>query len=361
LRSGPLAAALLLLASCAEGPGALRGDVSEGLVFVRVVDGSLDLARARLADGSVRAFGRTAERDETWPYWSAYARRLVFQAARASGESRSSDLWLWEPYGNVERPLTQTPDRDERWPVWTTDGRRLAYAFRGGEPAAGIAMLDFDRPRADPLLLARSDGPDFFLRPHLSVDGRHLVAQRRRQDGTGSTLWILAPGARGKPLTDDPAWIDIKARFSRDAARVVYTRRPAAGGPRDVASVNREGGDLRLHGSADDTDEHSARPSPTRDELAFVSDRSQNADVYLVEMDGGVPRNLTRTPMFDEYAPHWSPDGELLVVTTVDVDADEPRLADRATLTHARLRVIDREGRVLLDTPGFMPDWMPPW
>ena len=112
---------------------------------------------------------------------------------------------------------------------------------------------------------------------------------------------------------------------------------------------------------ADDTDEHSARPSPTRDELAFVSDRSQNADVYLVEMEGGVPRNLTRTPMFDEYAPHWSPDGELLVVTTVDVDADEPRLADRATLTHARLRVIDREGRVLLDTPGFMPDWMPPW
>lgn len=91
MRRAPLAAALLLLAACSEDPGALRGEVSEGLVFVRVVEGSFDLARARLADGSVREFSRTPERDETWPYWSAYSRRLVFQAAHEGG---SSDLWL---------------------------------------------------------------------------------------------------------------------------------------------------------------------------------------------------------------------------------------------------------------------------
>lgn len=361
MRRGPLAAALLLLAACAEGPGALRGDVSEGLVFVRVVEGSLDLARARLADGSVRVFSRTPERDETWPYWSAYSRRLVFQAVRSSGESGSSDLWLWEPYGDVERPLTQTPDRDERWPVWSTDGRRLVYAFRGGEPAAGIALLDLDAQSPAPRLLAHSSGSDFFLRPSLSTDGRHLVAQRRGSDGAGSALWILAPGAEPESLTGNPVWIDLKARFSRDGTRVFYTRRPAAGGLHDVASVNLEGRDLRLHGSSDETDDHSAQPSPTRDELAFVSDRARDEDVYLVDLAGGAPRNLTRTPDLDEYAPRWSPDGELLVVTSVDADADDLGLADRAALALARLRVIDREGRVLLDTPGFMPDWMPPW
>jgi Tol biopolymer transport system component len=361
LRRGPLAAALLWLAACADDPGTPRGDPSEGLVFVRLVEGSLDLARARLADGSVREFARTPERDESWPYWSGYARRLVFQVVASSGEIRSNDLWLWEPDASAARALTRTPERDERWPVWTPDGRRLVYAFRGGEPTAGIALLDFDAPRAAPRLLARSDRSDFFLRPSLSADGHRLVTQRRRSEGAGSALWILAPGAEPQPLTSDPAWIDLKACFTRDGTRVVYTRRPAAGRLHDVASVDLEGRDLRLHGSADDTDDHSAQPSPTRDELAFVSDRSRSKDVYLVDLAGGAPRNLTRSPDRDEYAPRWSPDGELLAVTSVDADADELRLVDRAALARARLRVIDREGRVLLDTPGFMPDWMPPW
>jgi Tol biopolymer transport system component len=361
LRRAPLAAALLLLAACAEGPGALRGEVSEGLVFVRVVEGSFDLARARLADGAVREFSRTPERDEIWPYWSAYSRRLVFQAAPDSGAGGASDLWLWEPYGNVERPLTQTPERDERWPVWSRDGRRLVYAFRGGEPAAGLALLDLDAAQPTPLLLAQSNGPDFFLRPSFSPDGRQLVAQRRDSEGEGSGLWILAPGGEPESLTGNPVWIDLKAHFSRDGTRVIYSRRLAAGGPHDIASINLEGRDLRLHGSSDETDDHSAQPSPTRDEIAFVSSRSRDEDVYLVDLEGGIPRNLTRTPDLDEHAPRWSPDGELLVVTSVDADAEQLTLGDRAALAVARLRVIDRQGHVLLDTPGFMPDWMPPW
>jgi Tol biopolymer transport system component len=361
LRRELLAAALFLLCACADDPGALRGDVSDGLIFVRVVEGSLDLARARLADGSVREFTRTRERDETWPYWSGHARRLVFQVVAANGEIGPSDLWLWEPHAKAERALTRTPERNEHWPVWSPDGRRLVYAFRGGEPAAGIALLELDAPSAAPRLLMRSNGSDFFLRPSFSADGQRLVIQRRRRRRAGSALWTLAPGAEPQPLTGDPAWIDFKARFARDGARVFYTRRPAAGGLHDVASVNLEGRDLRLHGSSDDADDHSAQPSPTRDELAFVSDRSRNNDVYLVDLAGGAPRNLSRTPDLDEYAPRWSPDGELLVVTSADADADEPRLTDRAALARARLRVIDREGRVLLDTPGFMPDWMSPW
>ena len=37
------------------------------------------------------------------------------------------------------------------------------------------------------------------------------------------------------------------------------------------------------------------------------------------------------------------------------------RLSDRAGLAQAHVVVFDRQGRALLDVPGFMPDWMPPW
>jgi hypothetical protein len=38
-----------------------------------------------------------------------------------------------------------------------------------------------------------------------------------------------------------------------------------------------------------------------------------------------------------------------------------PRLSDREGLARVRVVVVDREGRVLFETPGMMPDWMPPW
>jgi hypothetical protein len=46
-------------------------------------------------------------------------------------------------------------------------------------------------------------------------------------------------------------------------------------------------------------------------------------------------------------------------VTPISVGT--PRLAEQAGLAQTRVIVLERSGRVLLDTPGFMPDWMPPW
>lgn len=355
-----LSLALLVLAACADAPGAVRGDASQGLVFVRVVEGSLDLARARLADGAVIALTETPAHDEIWPYWSASARRLVFQRSAGRGGA-PSDLVLWNPEMGAERALTQTPRREERWPAWAPRGSRLVYAFRGGQPGAGIVLLDAIDEAANRKLLAEEDGAHYFLRPSFAPDGESVVVQRRSRDAASSKLWLLAENAEPRPLTTDPSWTEIKAHFTRDGARVLFSRRPAAGGAHDVASVDRDGGDLRLHASTDRADDHSARPSPARDEFAFVSDRAGNGDVYLAALAGGAPRNLTRSPDRNEFAPRWSPDGELVVVIAVPAETDAPQLADRTSLARSVLRVLDREGRVRLETPGLMADWMPAW
>lgn len=358
---GAWAAAYLMaigpIAACSEPPLGVAGDPSDGLVFVRTVNGSNEIIRVRLSDGEERALTRTADREETWPYWSQAARRLVFQVARP-GAGANSDLVLWNPETGAETPLGETPRRDERWPVWSPDGRALAYAFRGGEPRAGVTLADLSG--GPTRVIAASGVNDFFFRPSFSPDGERLVAQRRGPDGRGSNLWLLSATAPPRPLTDDPAWFDMKAWFTRDGSALVYSRRPRSGGPYDLASLSATGGAPRILASTPASDDHSGRPSPVRDEIAFVSDRAGSFDLYLADLSGERVRRLAESPESNELAPRWSPDGERIVVLR-SAREDAPRLVQRVSLAEAHIAVFDREGWVLLETPGGMADWMPPW
>jgi len=340
--------------ACSPPPVATDTSASDGLVFVRIVDGSNELMRVRLADGAEQALTSTPEREETWPYWSSVARRLVFQVSRGKSDS---DLMLWSPEAG-ETPLLETPRREERWPAWSPRRAALVYAFRGGHPAAGLVIADLET--GERRIVARSGLRDFFFRPSFSPDGSQIVAQRRGPSGKGSLLWLVESGSPPRPLARDPAWFDMKPCFSRDGEHVLFSRRAIAGGPRDVVSIAREGSDPRTLASAAEADDHSAQPSPTRDEIVFVSDREGHPEVFLADLDGSHVRKLTRRGL-SAYAPRWSPDGDRLVVTATQPDAPEPRLSERAGLSDTRVVVLDREGNELLDVPGFMPDWMPPW
>ena len=47
---------------------------------------------------------------------------------------------------------------------------------------------------------------------------------------------------------------------------------------------------------------------PRKAQIAFVSDRDGNGEIYLMDTDGKNQRNLTNHPA-DDFAPTWSPDG----------------------------------------------------
>jgi len=334
--------------ACSGAPTGVPASDSEGLVFIRIVDGTPDVLRARISDGAVRAVTATPDRSERWPYWSNGAQRLLYQVA-GSGESGDSDLILWDPETASETRLAETPHRSERWASWSPDGRWIAHAFLGGRPLGGIAAIDWRTRKVT--VIARSGRWDFFLRPNFSPDGNFLVAQRRNPGRESSNLWILSSIAAPRRLTTDLDWNDTKAWFTRNGSRIVYTRRPEVGGHFDVTSISLAG-DGRHTIAGSNANEHSARPSPTRDEVAFVSDRDGSSDIFLANLDDGSLRNLLRTPDRNELAPRWSPDGERLVVTTVPRDVADFGSMNATALQQARLVVLDREGNKLLDTPG---------
>jgi Tol biopolymer transport system component len=328
------------------------GPASGGLVFVRTDGAQTDLFRARLADGEVRPLLTSGGDEESWPYWSEAGGRLVFQH-RGVG-TKISDLSLWTPAAGV-RPFTATPARDEQWPEWSPDGDRVVFALRDGTAGAGLAWTDV--ATSTETVLATSGKRDFFFRPSFDPAGRRVVAQRRGADGSGSTLWIATADAPPRRVTADAGCQELKPFFERNGENLVFTRQ-CDGAARELMRADAAGNVTPLAGSRAGADEHSARPSPTRDEVAFVSDRGGARDVFLVDLTSGALTNLTNTPDRDEFAPRWSPDGERLVLTAVP-PGPPGRKGDRLDPAATRLVVVDRAGHVHFETPGMMADWMP--
>ncbi|NNL64864.1 MAG: hypothetical protein HKP30_01345, partial [Myxococcales bacterium] len=220
----PMLALLLLAVTSCEAQRATPETASDGLILVRIVKGSAELVRVRIDDGASQALTDTPQREESWPYWSAVAERLVFQVREERGEA---DLVIYS-HEHGERPLGETKGREERWPVWAPRTAQLAYAFRGGDLPAGLAIGDLETGKQQ--ILARTGDADAFLRPSWAPAGPRLVAQRRLASGGGSRLWLLRPGAEPELLSDDPSWFEFKPHFTRDAKYIVFSRRRAGGG-----------------------------------------------------------------------------------------------------------------------------------
>ena len=61
--------------------------------------------------------------------------------------------------------------------------------------------------------------------------------------------------------------------------------------------------------SNNDSDEWDPSWSPDGKHILFIS----TADIYVMDADGGNPKNLTNHRRQNEFSPSWSPDGERIV------------------------------------------------
>ena len=346
---------LLLWGACLDSPASpTPATASDGLVFVRSLPGHTDLWWGRLADGAVGPLLERPESEETWPFWSPDAGRLVYES-RPREKRAAERLLLFDPATGRSEPLFAGRDLRQHWAAWSPDGRRVAYAYselarRAPLHSVGEVEIATRRRRVvGPPAAAR-----FFFRPEYAPDGGRLVVERGDAKAPWHEVWILEPGREPRRLVGGLKRRLGKARFTRDGKWVLLTSRPRRGGPGNLLLVALDGSVTRMLASTPASDDHSARPSPARDEIAFISNRDGSPDLFVAELSGGEARNLTRTPGRHEAAPRWSPDGEKIVLSVRPVDGKGEVLSDY------RVVVVDRRGRRLFETPGVMADWMPP-
>jgi eukaryotic-like serine/threonine-protein kinase len=308
---------------------------------------------------------RLTHKPSIWlaPAWSPDGRTIAF--ARKSG----SDSGVFEiaANGGPERKLasavfTYTPVMSMSW---SSDGKVLTYA--DGEGA--IHFLDHEK--GDMSTLAHPPECDQVYSPAFSPDGKRIafLCDRHdtfhvfvtRPDGTGTRQvtnedagpQCLAWTADGRhvlltnPRTNQLLEIDVDSGtqtalvFSQDASD------PAVAGTKSRLAFVRSFTNVNIWATsldAQNPDPHRLLVSSTRTQRApdispdgkritFESDRSGVREVWMADIDGGNPVQLTHFNDPQTGSPRWSPTGHLIAF-------------DSRTGGEAAVYVVDPDGGV---------------
>ncbi|MBZ0285488.1 MAG: TIR domain-containing protein [Anaerolineae bacterium] len=200
---------------------------------------------------------------------------------------------------------------------WRHDGSRLAFAAQ----TEGISQLfTMNADGGDIQLLSDNPTADDF-NPAWSPDGSRIVFTSER-DGNQEIYVIDAAGGTAVNLTNNPASDDSFAVWSPDGTQLVFASN--RDGDWDLYLMNADGSDLILL-TENDVDDQAPVWSPDGTQLAYQSNRvrklgpgnvpgsggsttARNWDIYILVLDGGGSFAVTRSPAADQ-RPTWSPDG----------------------------------------------------
>jgi Tol biopolymer transport system component len=185
-------------------------------------------------------------------------------------------------------------------PAWSPDGSQITFAAARDE---GFRNSDVYMMNADgSALIQLTHHPDIsFTDPAWSPDGRRIATQAWRWT---HGIFIIEPGS--------------------DALH-------------------------KITGDLENIDHFSWSPDGTK--IAFVTARLGKSEIYVVNVDGGIPDNLAATPDYDRHF-SWSPDSQHIVF--ISDQTGNPELH--------RIHIHTRETRRLTftrDRQESQPQWQP--
>jgi serine/threonine protein kinase/Tol biopolymer transport system component len=265
---------------------------------------------------------RLIARNGRGPCFSPDGTQIVFYIA-APGTFEESKMFVVAANGGVPRPL-QIALEAAAQPVWAPDGKHIVFwgKRRGEEFDLWVTSLD-------ETLLVKLDAVEHLRRQNLrllSLDawapGRgELIFSGIRQHSVN--LWRLPLAASGWQLAGPAARLTFGAdereasaaaggRFAFNSA----TRRINVWSlPLDAAGEAPTGPPERL--TTGDTADIGVDINADGQKLVFRSNRAGSTDVWLMELPGGVPRELTATPDF-ESMPRITADGSRVAFSVIE-------------------------------------------
>jgi len=220
----------------------------------------------------------------------------------------AQDLYLFDLAGHGVKNITQNP-RTDRDPMWIGD-----KIFFNSDRTGTLNLWSYDV--ASGAVAQVTHGERWDVRwPSDDEEGRivyELGGQLQVLDvrtGASRALEIEVPtdGSYDRPSQVSAADQIEGAALSPKGERVLFVARG------DVFTAPVEKGVTRNLTHSSRHHDKGARWSPDGRKVAFLSDRTGEEELWLVDQDGaGTPEQLTHGGKAMRYAPAWSPDGKRL-------------------------------------------------
>jgi len=220
-------------------------------------------------------------------------KRLILATARTDGSDIRDRVGADGAYPSV------------RSPAWSPDAQRLAFVRGSGGIAGEIWLVNADGSGA-PERLSTDSGAVFSDEPVFSPDGRTIVHASNR--GGATNIWS-APIAGGPPVRltsgpgpDETPTVDRQGRVAFISSRwrnelIVENMRTS-----EARTLVRHTPFLWAPAFA-----------PSGRALAYSrSEVDGSWHLWITDIDGGSPRQLTRTDRGEVY-PRWTPDGRSVI------------------------------------------------
>jgi Tol biopolymer transport system component len=201
---------------------------------------------------------------------------------------------------------------------WTPGGREIVYSVE--EPAAG-RLWRIDANSAQPGRglpigdIPVAAGSPSISRPRSGQQAR-LAFQTISRDVDIHLMDLeatLVNDTIDSKLFANSTRVESSARFSPDASRIAFVSQRS--GSAEIWVAGRDGSGLRQITSLGATQIVVSGWSPDGNNVVFDAAIGGNSDVYVVGFDGGGPRRLTSDPSRDGL-PSWSGDGRWIYFTS---------------------------------------------
>lgn len=258
----------------------------------------------------------------------------------------AQELWTFDLATHDAHNVTNNPFAD-RDPMWIGD--RIYFT----SDRTGTNNLYSTRPDGSDLVqLTRSTiwdvrwpSADAVGQIVYELDGELHAFDTR--GGADRKLDILVPGdgLAARPHRQSVARFVEDFSLSPNGTRALFTARG------DVFTAPAENGPTRNLTHSSTAHDKAARWSPDGRKIAFISDRSGEEELYLVDQDGsGTPDRLTTDGAMMRYAPVWSPDGRYLAFSDKSGRLWALEVASR------RLTQVASDSSGNLNDPSWAPD-----
>lgn len=235
--------------------------------------------------------------------------KIVFTAP---GTADFFEINVMKPDGSDVQNLSNNPAVDMD-PAWSPDGKQITFVSRRGavyNQVNNLFIMNADG--TDVTQLTKGLGSCRY--PSWSPDGKTIVFnyefnQRSdivliHADGTGFTQIVA-----NEKKNYQPVWSPDGSRIAFVSAE--WDQNKKSHGNSDIYLMKSDGTDMtKLTTSC--ADDYSPAWSPDGKMLAFVSKRKGSADLFIVDLETQIAKQLTSGISSNEDHPTWSPDGETI-------------------------------------------------